>query len=238
MNESDRPDPRRRTNRRGFRWDRCPGCLLPKESCICRARPTLEAAIDFWLFFHPEEMRKPTNTGKLIADCFPATRVTEWTRIPTPADWEASRQNDDVDVFIVFPDDYPPRESRFVPFPTEERSGRRRTFLLLDGTWQQARKMLKRSAYLDEVPIVGIDPDFHSTYGLRHASDPHRLCTAEVGVALLEEAGEQRAAELFRSYFRLFDLQYRIARFGPGSVGVALEERDHLLEWLPQQKQD
>lgn len=221
-----------RRNRRGFRWERCAGCQLPVASCICAVRPAIDTDIAFWLLMHHEEILKPTNTGRLIADCIDSTRISEWSRTP-PDEWSAVRAAD-TDCYVVFPDDYPPRASRFVPFP-EDRS-RNRLFILLDGTWAQVRKMMKKAEYLEDVPIVAIQPEFASAYGLRRASDPDKLCTAEVAVALLEMAGEVRAADLFRSYFKLFDLQYRIARFGPASVGAGVEERDGLLEKLAAEK--
>ena len=61
-----------------------------------------------------------------------------------------------------------------------EITGKKPLFILLDGTWPEARKMFNKSPYLDGFPVLAIKPDALSTYGMRVAHSDEHLCTAEV----------------------------------------------------------
>ena len=48
--------------------------------------------------------------------------------------------------------------------------GKKPLFILLDGTWPEARKMFNMSPYLDGFPVLSVRPDALSTYGMRVAN--------------------------------------------------------------------
>jgi tRNA-uridine aminocarboxypropyltransferase len=77
-------------------------------------------------------------------------------------------------------------------------------FVLLDGTWTQARKMLHRSPYLQGIPRMAIQPKTPSIYRLRCQRCPQHLSTVEVAIALLEQLGEMAASRVLHAYFRVF----------------------------------
>ena len=87
-------------------------------------------------------------------------------------------------------------------------------FVLLDGTWSQARKMLHRSPYLQGIPRIAIQPGAPSTYRLRCQRCVQHLSTVEVAIALLEQLEEVIASRVLRAYFRVFVERSMAARHG------------------------
>jgi len=87
-------------------------------------------------------------------------------------------------------------------------------FVLLDGTWTQARKMFSRSPYLHGLPRMAIAPHIPSAYLLRRQSCAAHLCTVEVAIALLEQIAEPTASSILQAYFRLFAESSMAARHG------------------------
>jgi len=79
---------------------------------------------------------------------------------------------------------------------------------MLDGTWREARKMFRKSEYLQTFPVLGVKPEAQSDYKLREAAHGYQLCTAEVGVEVLKVAGEQQAAATLAHYFNVFRHHY------------------------------
>lgn len=91
---------------RGKSVVRCELCQLAKTACICPWRPTRASGCEFVLLMHRDEVLKPTNSGRLIADVFPAhTHAFCWSR--TEPDVELLRLlNDPARLcLLVFPAD-------------------------------------------------------------------------------------------------------------------------------------
>ncbi|MCW2255958.1 DTW domain-containing protein YfiP [Providencia alcalifaciens] len=81
-------------------------------------------------------------------------------------------------------------------------------FILLDGTWPEARKMFRKSPYLDNIPVLSINTKARTDYLLRTPSREEQHCTAEVAATLLELAGDTIASEQLFSHFNLFRNKY------------------------------
>jgi DTW domain-containing protein YfiP len=197
---------------RGYRLLRCPTCYLPPDVCICACTPAIHPPAQFWLLMHPDEYRKPTNTARLIGASIPHTRFFPWYRTAPPAEL----------ITLL-------GERRFMPYllvPQGDATlfeglrarpwlpDRVPAFVLLDGTWSQARKMLHRSPYLQGIPRMAIQPKTPSTYRLRSQRCAQHLSTVEVAIALLEQLDELTASRVLHAYFRVFAEACMAARHG------------------------
>ncbi len=194
---------------RGSRIERCPRCLLGQRACICEYKIAGQAEACFVLLMHHNERFKPTNTGRLIADCFSDTKIFEWSRTEPAPEFLQLLQDVRYQPYLVFPegDDY---QHRMV---TYDGSQKRPLFILLDGTWRQARRMFRHSSYLQGLPVITL-PELPSSsrYHLRKAVEPGQLCTAEVAAELLAMIGDGVGAEVLMAYFEVFNEHYRAAR--------------------------
>lgn len=192
---------------RGARVQRCAGCQLARWACICDQRPTLECAVSFCLVMHAYEPLKPTNTGRLIADCLPDTRAFVWARTEVDPELLALLADPRYQPYVVFPGEYALPEQP-VCRTVEPAPGRRPLLIILDATWTQARKMFRKSPYLASLPVLSLHTERLSRYRLRRSSRDDHLCTVEVAAACLALAGEERAAEQLDDYFELFSRGY------------------------------
>lgn len=191
---------------RGNRVRRCQRCLLPLTNCLCDSIKPQPSRSRFCLVMFDTEPMKPSNTGRLIADILPETEAFLWSRIDPPADLLRLVASDEYQPMVVFPASYAasPREVLTVP-PS---SGKPPLFIMLDGTWTEARKMFRKSPYLDALPVISVDLTMTSAYRLRAAHGEGQYCTAEVAAALLELAGDNQAASGLQEHFVHFRERY------------------------------
>lgn len=190
---------------RGASVKRCQRCLLAKAACICPWRTEMRIGIDIILLMHRDEVFKPTNSGRLIADTFPAnTYVFPWSRTQPP---EALLS------LLVEPERYPvvlfPPGQDYCGHvhigPPKLTMRQKLTLILLDGTWKQARKMFKTSRWLHNLPLVVLDEEREGRYAVRQAAAAGQLATAEAVAAFLQGCQEPSAAQLLADYFDVFN---------------------------------
>lgn len=206
--------PRKPFVARGSGVLRCDGCRLPQEVCICDWRVKVPARCHFWLLTHRYELYKPTNTGRLILDSIEHTRMFEWSRTEPCAELLAALEDERYSPCLVFPagEDYQSRMIEDVNQDPRMPADRIPVFIILDGTWRQARRMFRHSRYLQHLPVIEPQTDRLSRYQLRRSTIDHHLCTAEVAVALLEQVGDQAAADHLEAYFERFNRSYIATR--------------------------
>ncbi|MFD2230904.1 tRNA-uridine aminocarboxypropyltransferase [Alkalimarinus sediminis] len=214
------------TNRSAGGCDCCGRCGLLEVACICQYRPKINSQVGFCLLTHETEYRKPTNTGRLIADCLESTKVYTWSRTAIDPDLERDLADPQYQHWLVYPAEGSEQQDRVVSFAQNADSpqgcaGKKHIFILFDATWQQAAKMVRKSPYLNHLPILSLSPEHLSQYHLRRTSQAHHLCTVEVAVELLELAGEEASASLLQDYFLVFSQHYMAARSGHGVKQVS-----------------
>ncbi|TBU94737.1 tRNA-uridine aminocarboxypropyltransferase [Phytopseudomonas dryadis] len=209
---------------RGSRAERCPACRLARSHCLCAWRPQVSAASGVCLLMHDVEALKPSNTGWLIADVIEDTSAFGWSRTEVDAQLPALLDDPQWQPYLVFPGEYAGPERVVSSVQVEE--GRRPLFVLLDATWTQARKMFRKSPYLDRLPVLGLQPETLSRYRLRRSKRDDHLCTAEVAALCLELAGDVRAADALNAYLDVFSQHYLAAK-APRAVDLedALHQR-------------
>ncbi|SEK37238.1 conserved hypothetical protein [Atopomonas hussainii] len=201
---------------RGMRLKRCPTCLLAERFCLCGWRPQVASDAAFCLLMHAAEPLKPTNTGRLMAELWPEqTQAFVWSRTEVDPALLALLADPSWQPYVVFPAEFAP-EAEIVEhleqYQAAHNPARKPLFILLDATWPQARKMFRKSPYLQGLPILSLNPDKPSAYRLRRSNREEHLCTAEVAVLCLEQAGEADAALALGAYFEIFSSRYLAAR--------------------------
>lgn len=199
-------------NARGAGVSRCDECRLPLPSCICSFQKTVVAGVEFVVLMHRNETYKPTNTGRLIASTIANTRTIQWqSRLEAGEELQDLLSDSRYQPIIVFPpsDDY---FERMISVPQPPELAGKPLFILLDGTWRQARRMFRHSVYLQNLPVISLDKARTSAYALRKAIHEGQLCTAEVASALLLQIGEVQAGEALDLYFKRFNSHYIASR--------------------------
>jgi len=107
---------------------------------------------------------------------------------------------------VVFPESYADAGRPVLNAPPL--SGKPPLFIMLDGTWTEARKMFRKSPWLDGMPVMSLTLTTPSNYTLREAHGAGQHCTAEVAAELLAQAGDSAAAQALAEHFSLFRQRY------------------------------
>lgn len=191
---------------RGNRIRRCQRCLLPLKHCLCATLQPQQAQSRFCLMMYDTEPMKPSNTGRLIADVLPDTLAFGWSRTQLPVELIALLDSQAYQPLVVFPATYAQAGRTVVTQP--DATGKPPLFIMLDGTWPEARKMFRKSPWLDHYPVISVSLAHLSAYRLREAHEANQYCTAEVATALLGLAGDDAAAQGLHAHFTLFRERY------------------------------
>ncbi len=198
--------------RGGTHGERCPACRLVPSHCLCHVRPVLSTDAGVCLLMADIEPLKPSNTGWLIADVVPDTFAFGWARTVVDPRLLTLLADPQWQAYVVFPGEFVAPErvvTILLPCATLHK---RPLFVLLDATWSEARKMFRKSPYLQDLPVLSLHPDQLSRYRLRRSTRDDHFCTSEVAALCLELAGETHAAQTLEAYLDVFTHHYLQAK--------------------------
>jgi DTW domain-containing protein len=225
--------------RGGIKGERCAQCRLAPSHCICALRAIVPTQAGMCLLMADIEPLKPSNTGWLIADVVPDTFAFGWARTHVDPALLALLADPQWQPYVVFPGEFVspervvtelidqgprlaagPPQGEFAPTGgSDPQSGgawgpdfKRPLFILLDATWAEARKMFRKSPYLDAFPVLSLEPEQVSRYQLRRSRRDDHFCTSEVAALCLDMAGETRAAQTLETYLDVFTHHYLRAK--------------------------
>lgn len=184
---------------------------------MCALRPSVATRAGVCLLMADIEPLKPSNTGWLIADVVADTFAFGWARTETDPALLALLADPQWQPYVVFPGQYaaPDRVVHAVPpspGPLPGEAAKRPLFILLDGTWGEARKMFGRSPYLDALPVLSLEPEQISQYKLRRSGRDDHFCTSEVAALCMNLAGEHVAEQTLEAYLAVFTHHYLRAK--------------------------
>ncbi|WP_261843918.1 tRNA-uridine aminocarboxypropyltransferase [Aliamphritea ceti] len=148
-----------------------------------------------YLLTHPRELPKPTNTGKLVLEVLgTAARLVEWSRVEP--DEELLNLTEQGQLALLYPGEGSVELSEMLAGletgkPCEAGI---QGLVVLDGTWQEARKIYNKSPYLHNLPRIALKVNSGSRYNLRRNQLEEGLCTAECVAHLLQALGRESEA--------------------------------------------
>lgn len=215
--------------RGGSTSERCTGCRLVLSHCLCALRPAVPTRVGVCLIMADIEPLKPSNTGWLIADVVADTAAFGWARTEVDPALLALLADPQWQPYLVFPGEFVAAQrvvTQLLPTGTLSGGpGKRPLFVLLDATWPEARKMFRKSPYLDHLPVLSLRPEQLSRYRLRRSTRDDHFCTSEVAALCLELAGERHAAQTLEAYLDVFTSHYLQAK---RQLPVDMEDAAHL----------
>lgn len=198
----------------------CYGCGLPQTVCICDRVEALKVKtmrVHLHIVMHEKEMGRKTNTARLAAFIMePWTHLYIWRRQAPPLELLALINNDKADVCLLYPgrEDDPVFDlSRLNQGPDNEESEDVH-IVIIDGTWQEAKKIFNKSPYLQALPRLEIQVDSPSQFTLRRNQKPGHLCTSEAIAEALKKVKEKEAGEKLETLTSLYLKKYEIGRSG------------------------
>ena len=140
------------------------------------------------------ELERKTNTGALaLEQCGTLVERVVWARREPDAALVAAIEHGKA-VLV-----YPSEDAAPAPLENYEQ------VILIDATWQEARKIYNRSPYLQSAPRAVIEAADSSSYRLRRNQPEGGLCTAECVIEILRRCGETEAVEQLANAYAQFN---------------------------------
>lgn len=181
----------------------CARCLRPVLVCVCSHVPHLSTLnTNVVLLQHPRESRNGIGTARLAHLALPGSLLKAGLDFSQDAEVQATVTA--APTFVLFPGD---NAIPISALPAVERI----TLVVVDGTWWQAKKLIKLNPWLAALPRVAFSPTRPSDYRIRKQPAAHCVSTIEALAEVLsarEPAGQ--AFERLRDPFRaMVELQVR-----------------------------
>ncbi|KYG61539.1 DTW domain-containing protein [Bdellovibrio bacteriovorus] len=172
----------------------CTACIQPRFSCYCHRIQRFDPQIDFVILIHPIEVRRRIATGRMSFLCM------ENSFLIRGQDYSEDEQvnqilNDKNRQCVIL---YPGRNSKNLTEMTPESRAqlfdptKKLTIFVIDGTWLTAKKMMRQSKNLTELPRICFNPEKPSNFRVR--KQPHAACysTLEAIHHTIELVGESQ----------------------------------------------
>ncbi len=196
----------------------CRGCGF-HYNCLCERIPALQSQVRIELLMHETEAMRASNTGRLLEAALPHCRRHIWQRKTPPAELLTLLADPAAQPYLVFPSETALPLDAVVTRHSSASYAKPLHFIIVDATWQQARKMLRQSPWLEDIPTVTLPDGLTTNYSLRRNQPTGSLCTCEVGIEILTAMHESENAGAVSHLFHEF-----IATFEADRNHVALSQ--------------
>jgi DTW domain-containing protein YfiP len=152
---------------------------------------------------HRNEVSKSTNTARLAVRMLPNSEVRVRGALPPDTRPLATGR-----AAVLFPEPGAPSVSELA-------SEQAFTLVVPDGSWSQARKLVRRDPSLAALPIVSLSAPEPTQYSLRRNGREGGLCTLEAIALALGALEGPGVEEALLGAFDLFVRTHHLARWGP-----------------------
>ncbi|MFK7765735.1 MAG: tRNA-uridine aminocarboxypropyltransferase [Mariniblastus sp.] len=157
--------------------ERCYGCFRPVSQCYCDAIPRIQNKTEVLILQHKRERDHPFNTARMVrAGLLNSRLLSAKNSVLATMDLKLG---DGCGLI------YPSRDAKVLTdlSPSE----RPKQIVLLDGTWPQARTMVRDIPVLQNLPCYKLAPTEPGKYRIRLEPDDVSLSTVEAAVEALRE---------------------------------------------------
>ena len=151
---------------------RCYCCYRPELNCMCHYNERVHNKTNIVILMHPKEAYKiKVNTGRL------SSIMLDKSEIVVDVDFSnnkiINRLIDQGDCYILYPG-----ENSF-DVSKNKLSKTVKTLFVIDATWPLAKKMMKLSVNLHDLPRVSFTTDQQSIFDIKHQPQSYCLSTLE-----------------------------------------------------------
>jgi len=197
---------------RGYRAGRCARCGLRLELCLCAELRPLRARTAVHFLMHWREQSKPSNTVRL-ARCLLTNSSVTLRGHPVSDGPTISQRVSGLPAgrcLLLFPSEHAIDLRSFSAVSEDEEPWQ---LLVPDGTWPQARRLLRKESALAQVPQVTV-PLSLRRYALRRTTSPGLLSTLEAVAAALSILESDQIADQLLQKFELWQHRALASRSG------------------------
>ena len=176
---------------------RCPGCAVPAPGCICAHLRPVPLPFAVVVVRHAAERRKSSGSARLLPRLLARCTLHDWGAPDSV--WDAETVGEPGD-WLLFPES--PDGAHPVTQPGPDAPLRR--LIVLDGNWNQARRMSRRVPGVEALPRLALPPPRPDTARLRLPHAPWAMATVEAVARAVESLGAPAAAAHLDAAFAAF----------------------------------
>jgi len=194
--------------------DVCQACRRPRSVCYCHHITPVETRTRVVVLQHPCERDKPIGTARMATLCLPGAELHEGVK------WD----DDALDRVLADPSGEGRPPVLLYPGPgavdvMQHPPGQAVTLVVVDGTWWQAKKLVRQNPRLQSLPRYAFTPPAPSEYRIRKEPQDTYVSTIEALVHVLGalEDAPQRFQALLVPFRAMIDAQIACERTLHGS---------------------
>jgi len=200
----------------------CLRCLRSATVCYCADIRPVRAPFEAVILQHPKERKNTIGTARLTALCLENARVIEGGEFERDPAVNAILDDPGRLCTVLFPGpgscDVGLHGWRSEPFAALARAPALvPVVFIIDGTWSQAKGMLRKSPRLAALPRISFPPGAPSTYRVRKQPNPVCLSTIEATHRLIRILEPRAPVDHLLSHFDTL-VEQQIARAAARAV--------------------
>ncbi len=158
---------------------RCERCLRPQVTCYCEFVPSLPTRTRVVIVQHPREEHMAIGTARMAHLALPSSVLRVGLRLDEDAVLQAILAGPQQS-YVLFPG---PSSIALSELPRDQPIN----LVVVDGTWSQAKTLLRVNRTLAALPRVGFNPSRPSSYQIRRQPAAECVSTIEALAEVLTE---------------------------------------------------
>lgn len=177
----------------------CSKCNKALAACICASICVLDNHHFLHILQDPSEQNKAIGTARILDLSLSHVKLTI-ADIFDAADFDLDN------TFLVFPSE---QAIAVAGLQQQKKINANTQFILLDGSWKKAYKLLMTNPFLQALPKVMINIENKSAYRIRKSPKEEGLSTVEAGYYLLSEleSNFEKYIPLLTAFNQMIDFQ-------------------------------
>jgi DTW domain-containing protein YfiP len=195
----------------------CYQCRRPDLVCVCAHIRPVPTRIELVILQHPRESRRSISTARIVSLSIPGCSLFIGVNFTHHAGLARRLAEAKGRTYLVYPERGAPNLTQLAE-QQQNWPDAPPLFVILDGTWAQARKIKNQNPVLDALPRVGLSPQAPSRYRIRTQPRPMCLSTVEATVLLLGDVDPpvERFQPLLDVFDRMVEKQLSFKKGHPG----------------------
>ena len=187
----------------------CNTCFKALPACICSMIKSLDNLHFLHILQDPSEQKKALGTARILALSLQKCKITVGVKFD-PSLFDLNN------TYLLFPSEDAIAATDVYQDPSLVIDNNSQ-FILLDGSWKKAYKLLMSNTFLQDLPKISINVNETSRYRIRKSPREDGLSTVEAGYYLLSQLADDN--DKFKPLLGCFDymIDYQISCMPAGT---------------------
>jgi DTW domain-containing protein YfiP len=169
----------------------CVVCLQPEFGCYCQDLKRFNPLVKFVILIHPIEVKRRIATGRMSHLCLENSVLIKGQDFSQNSQVNEILESSTYHPVVLYPGPKALNLSRVSETERKQilRSDRTLVVFVIDGTWATARRMIRQSQNLNQLPRICFTPPGLSQFRVRKQPAPECLSTIEAIHHVIELLG-------------------------------------------------